>query len=224
MSKRIKTKEMLNILAFRSAMIFSFDMYIDEINKGNFDYLEELHTIDNLLDFEEGTFAIISDEITDRIYDVINTKRWEMMKTSPEVNNYINNIIMKLNVLDRMSEEDKDFKREDYLTYIEDVKDIEFDNYFEYLKSFSMDIITFNILNGEKINNGLDLTLLIGSINYLMKIMPTMLKIGRIKNRLNEVAEEIKGLTDKPTIIYGANEIQKKLTKEYCLNTKKMIY
>lgn len=214
MDKKITAKDFLNILAFRSAMIFSTEMYLDEINKGNFDYIEELHVIENLLDFEDGTFAIMNDVITDRIFDVINSKRWEMMKTNPEVNDYINKIIMKLNVLDRMSEEDKEFEREDYYAYLEDVKCLEFDNYLEYLESFAMDAITFSILNGTEFDKGLDLSLMIGSINYLIEKIPSILKNDRLKNRLNEVIEEIKELTDKPTIIYNAKEIQKMLIKE----------
>lgn len=210
----ITLDDLKKIFTFRTLVIVSIDEYLEDIQNGKFNYLEELHTIDNLLDFEDGCFAIITDEITDKIFRVINIKRWEMMKKSPEINAYINKIISKLNVLAKMPKEKKEKVRVDYFKYIKHKRQLNYNNYYKYVLSFAMDTITFSILDGSELNEVYDVSLIIGSINYLVDLIPDILKSDKVKKRMDEVLAQIEESTKNPYYIYKTKMIKKNLTKE----------
>ena len=214
MDNRITLEELIEILTFRTYIIFLDDEDLAEHFEDDYDYIKALRTISNLLSFEDGIFAIINDTVTDRIYRVINIKRWEIIKKYPELNDYINSIIMKINILDKMSEEEKDEEREIYFDYLEDIKSLEFDNYLEYLESFAIDVVTLNIINGEELDKEYDINLIIGSLNYLVELVPDLFKIKGVRKRLNELLDEIRKSTNNPIIINNTHEIRKVLTKE----------
>ena len=81
----IKFRDYIDVLELRYYLIYGTEEELKKEFDDNEKYIKMIDTMDQLLDIDDCGFALIDDIITDKIFTLINHKRFEMQKTNLEV-------------------------------------------------------------------------------------------------------------------------------------------
>lgn len=201
--KEITAQDFMNVLELRSDLVYcSFDD-LKEAFQDDDVYINVMHTLYQLIDIDNGGFAILDKEITEKIYKLLNLKRYEIKSKSKETYNLINDTILKLNEVNALSDDIKIEFIDNYAVNQEENRGLEFRYKYELLDSMAIDSFIIDYLEGEEMPDDIPDYYIIGSIVYLNNTMPGLFEIEEVQNKIDELLCEMSMFKreEKPSLI-----------------------
>ena len=189
--KRISLDRFVDILELRAILIYEPFKEIKEIITTEEDFIKLVHVVYDLIEVDNCGFAMLDDDITDKIYNLINIKRYEIRKKYPEEFQLINEIIRRLNRVSYMDDNIKEIRRMLYLSNQEENREIKYKDYNSFLDSMGIDSLVIDYIDGDEIPEDIPNDLLIGSLTYLKKSLPGLFSIQQVKERIEELFDEM---------------------------------
>lgn len=191
--KEFSESDFVGIITIRSDLVCATDKELLDYYKdvSDIEYAFLMNNISNLLDIESGVFAILTDEITNKIYKLINLKRFEIRDTYPEIFDLINEIITKLNKLYSLPASQKAYLRKSYLIGQQELRNLIYLNYESFVESMGVDAILFDYFYDDDTIEGVPSAYLIGSMYFLKDAMPSLFEDENILNKASELITEI---------------------------------
>ena len=189
--KQIPANDFIDILELRANLVYASIEELKEIYKDDNDYLHFLCTLYNLLDIDNCGFAILDGKITSKIYSLLSYKRFELKDTNKAAFNLINELIIELNQANALDEDSRYLFKKSYLANQEKNRCIEYEYYNELLDSMGVDSFVIEYLEGEEIPEEIPDVYIIGSLVYLNNIMPTLFQIDEVKERVNDLINNL---------------------------------
>ena len=218
--KEVSESDFVGIITIRSDLVCAtkkelLDYYKDA---SDIEYAFLMNNISNLLDIESGVFAILTDEITSKIYELINLKRFEIRDTYPELFDLINEVIIKLNKLNSLQTSQKADLRKSYLIHQQKLRNLTYFNYESFVESMGIDAILYDYFYGDDTIEGVPSAYLIGSMYFLKGAMPSLFEDENILDKASELITEMENS--------GQTGISKRkcFEKLSCFIYKKMVY
>jgi len=193
----------MNVLELRSDLVYcSFDD-LKEAFQDDDVYINVMHTLYQLIDIDNGGFAIIDNEITEKIYKLLNFKRYEIKNKNKETYNLINDTILKLNEVNALSDEVKIEFIDNYAVNQEENRGLEFRYKYELLDSMAIDSFIIDYLEGEEMPDDIPDYYIIGSIVYLNNTMPGLFEIEEVQNKIDDLLCEMSMFKkeEKPSLV-----------------------
>ena len=192
-NKVIDANEFVDLLALKSDLIFANyrELYDYYKNCSDKEFITLIHTVNNILDLERGVFAILTDDITKKLYKLINIKRFDIKTTYPDEFEFINNIIIKLNSISNMREAQKKALREDYMKYQAEKRNLTYYDYQSFLESLGVDSIVIDYFQDEDTLDEVPYEYIIGSIFYLNDVLPSFFEMDGVQEKLSLFFKEI---------------------------------
>ena len=201
--KEITAQDFMNVLELRSDLVYcSFDD-LKEAFQDDDVYINVMHTLYQLIDIDNGGFAIIDNEITEKIYKLLNFKRYEIKNKNKETYNLINDTILKLNEVNALSDEVKTEFIDNYAVNQEENRGLEFRYKYELLDSMAIDSFIIDYLEGEEMPDDIPDYYIIGSIVYLNNTMPGLFEIEEVQNKIDDLLCEMSMFKkeEKPSLV-----------------------
>ena len=201
--KEITAQDFMNVLELRSDLVYcSFDD-LKEAFQDDDVYINVMHTLYQLIDIDNGGFAIIDNEITEKIYKLLNFKRYEIKNKNKETYNLINDTILKLNEVNALSDEVKIEFIDNYAVNQEENRGLEFRYKYELLDSMAIDSFIIDYLEGEEMPDDIPDYYIIGSIVYLNNTMPGLFEIEEVQNKIDDLLCEMSMFKkeEKPSLV-----------------------
>ena len=191
--KEVSESDFVGIITIRSDLVCAtkkelLDYYKDA---SDIEYAFLMNNISNLLDIESGVFAILTDEITSKIYELINLKRFEIRDTYPELFDLINEVIIKLNKLNSLQTSQKADLRKSYLIHQQKLRNLTYFNYESFVESMGIDAILYDYFYGDDTIEGVPSAYLIGSMYFLKGAMPSLFEDENILDKASELITEM---------------------------------
>ncbi len=192
-TKVIEASDFIDIMSIKSDLICADEKHLIDYYKDVSDeeYGNVINTIDRMLDLENGVFCILTNEITDKIYKLINLKRFTIAKTHPEIFDKINEIITKLNRLNALSEQQKNYFRNSYLAHQAKIRELTYINYDSFVESLGVDAILFDYFCDDDVIDDIPYEYLIGSMFYIKKSMPGFFEQDYVLEKASELLSEM---------------------------------
>ena len=125
------------------------------------------------------------------LFTLINTKRFEIKKTNPETYKLINKIISKLNENRSLPKEAIDNIRINYLINQARLRNMTLSSLDKVMDSMGVDIIIYDYLRGEEIPEDVTPDLIIGSIIYLNRTIPTLFASEEAKDKIATLLDNL---------------------------------
>lgn len=198
--KYISAQDFMDVLELRSDLVYCTADELKEAFIEDDAYIGFIKILYQLIDIDNGGFAILDEEITNTISTLINYKRFDIREKDPETYNLINEIIIKLNDLNALTEDAKQEFINNYVINQEENRNLEFTYTYEILDSMGVDSFIIDYLEGEDLPEDIPDYYLIGSIVYLNNSMPGLFEI-------EEVQEKIENLLNSMTYSYYDNKL-----------------
>ena len=198
--KFISAQDFMDVLELRSDLVYCTADELKEAFIEDDAYIGFIKILYQLIDIDNGGFAILDEEITNTISTLINYKRFDIREKDPETYNLINEIIIKLNDLNALTEDAKQEFINNYVINQEENRNLEFTYTYEILDSMGVDSFIIDYLEGEDLPEDIPDYYLIGSIVYLNNSMPGLFEI-------EEVQEKIESLLNSMTYSYYDNKL-----------------
>ena len=198
--KYISAQDFMDVLELRSDLVYCTADELKEAFIEDDAYIGFIKILYQLIDIDNGGFAILDEEITNTISTLINYKRFDIREKDPETYNLINEIIIKLNDLNALTEDAKQEFINNYVINQEENRNLEFTYTYEILDSMGVDSFIIDYLEGEDLPEDIPDYYLIGSIVYLNNSMPGLFEI-------EEVQEKIESLLNSMTYSYYDNKL-----------------
>ena len=198
--KFISAQDFMDVLELRSDLVYCTADELKEAFIEDDAYIGFIKILYQLIDIDNGGFAILDEEITNTISTLINYKRFDIREKDPETYNLINEIIIKLNDLNALPEDAKQEFINNYVINQEENRNLEFTYTYEILDSMGVDSFIIDYLEGEDLPEDIPDYYLIGSIVYLNNSMPGLFEI-------EEVQEKIESLLNSMTYSYYDNKL-----------------
>jgi len=201
--KEITAQDFMNVLELRSDLVYcSFDD-LKEAFQDDDVYINVMHTLYQLIDIDNGGFAIIDNEITEKIYKLLNFKRYEIKNKNKETYNLINDTILKLNEVNALSDDVKIEFIDNYAVNQEENRGLEFRYKYELLDSMAIDSFIIDYLEGEEMPDDIPDYYIIGSIVYLNNTMPGLFEIEEVQNKIDDLLCEMSMFKkeEKPSLV-----------------------
>ena len=76
--KYITAEDFMNVLELRSSLVYCSKEELIDVFKKDEDYIILIDTLFHLIDIDNCGFAILDEEITEKIYALLNYKRFDM--------------------------------------------------------------------------------------------------------------------------------------------------
>lgn len=198
----IKFRDYIDVLELRYYLIYGTEEELKKEFDDNEKYIKMIDTMDQLLDIDDCGFALIDNLITDKIFTLINHKRFEMQKTNKEVFNKINRLIQKINKKEGSIKNSKEEFILQYVAYQEQKRDTEFYTVYELLDSMGVDSLMLDYLGGCDFPEDVPNDLVESSIMSLNNDVPELFKLEDMRNRTID-------LLDERGIVYEETEFEK---------------
>lgn len=191
--KRISENDFVNVMNLKSDLICGTDKELLDYYRDTSDveYAFLIHGINVMLDLENGVFAILTDEITSKIYKLINLKRFKIRDTYPEIFDLINEVITKLNNLDSLPTSQKAYLRKSYLIHQQKLRNLTYLNYESFVESLGIDAILYDYFHDDDTIEGVPSAYLIGSMYYLKGSMPSLFEDENVLDKASELLTEM---------------------------------
>ncbi len=183
--------DFMDVLELRSDLLYADEEDLEKAFSDDERFIQLIKVVYNLVDIDNCGFAILDNEITKSIYKLINIRRHEIKKISPETFNLINDIINKLNEVYFKPEEEKDILRMNYLINQANIRKIEFNNLGDIIDSMGIDGIVLDYINGDEIEEDIPNELIVGSIVYLNSSIPGLFELDEVKERIVPLINKI---------------------------------
>lgn len=206
-------KEFMDIIDLRCGLIFLESRDLLKTIENQESFINMIYIMNDLIDIDDGVFAILDDDLTSKIYRLINKYRFEIKDSHPEVFNLINDMIIKLNSINLKKEEEKEIIRERYLENQEKRRNLSFTNYGIFLEALGVDSFVLDYIEGEELEENLPDELIIGSLVYLINAMPGLFEIEEIKARTTELINKIGITEEKNTLPRKIEKIKQRVLK-----------
>ena len=185
--KFISAQDFMDVLELRSDLVYCTADELKEAFIEDDAYIGFIKILYQLIDIDNGGFAILDEEITNNISTLINYKRFDIREKDPETYNLINEIIKKLNDLNALTEDAKQEFINNYVINQEENRNLEFTYTYEILDSMGVDSFIIDYLEGED----------------LPEDIPSMPGLFEIE----EVQEKIESLLNSMTYSYYDNKL-----------------
>ena len=201
--KEITAQDFMNVLELRSDLVYcSFDD-LKEAFQDDDVYINVMHTLYQLIDIDNGGFAIIDNEIKEKIYKLLNFKKYEIKNKNKETYNLINDTILKLNEVNALSDDVKIEFIDNYAVNQEENRGLEFRYKYELLDSMAIDSFIIDYLEGKEMPDDIPDYYIIGSIVYLNNTMPGLFEIEEVQNKIDDLLCEMSMFKreEKPSLI-----------------------
>ena len=198
----IKFRDNIDVLELRYYLIYGTEEQLKKEFDNDEKYIKMIDTMDQLLDIDDCGFALIDNLITDKIFTLINHKRFEMQKTNKEVFNKINRLIQKINKKEGSIKNSKEEFILQYVAYQEQKRDTEFYTVYELLDSMGVDSLMLDYLGGCDFPEDVPNDLVESSIMSLNNDVPELFKLEDMRNRTID-------LLDERGIVYEETEFEK---------------
>ena len=212
-AKQVSLSDFVDIISLKSDLICANDKqlldYYRDSTDIEFAYL--IHTINEMLDIEKGVFAILTDEITSRLYKLINLKRFEIKDTYPEVFDLINDVVTKLNNLNSMPLSQKEGLRKGYLLYQQKTRNLTYLNYESFVESLAIDAILYDYFRDEDTIEGVPYPYIIGSMYSLKKSVPSLFEDENVIEKASELLNEMENSRQPGLSKRKINKIREKV-------------
>lgn len=190
--KTLNLDDLIDVYSLRSELVNLTSKELEEEYSDTESFLNALYTTKDLLDIDNCAFAIFSEEITNKIYKLINIKRFEIKKEYPEEYRLINTLIEKLNAASRINTEDLDNQRLDYFETESINRGLIFKDYDSLLFSLGVDIFIIDYLDGQDIPIEIEPEYLLGSMLSLINNAPILFSSEENKKSIEELLNQIK--------------------------------
>ena len=190
---RISQTDFVNVMNLKSDLICGTDRELLDYYRDTSDveYAFLIHGINTMLDLENGVFAILTDEITSKIYKLVNLKRFEIRDTYPEIFDLINEVITKLNSLNSLPTSQKAYLRKSYLIRQQKLRNLIYLNYESFIESLGIDAILYDYFKDEDTIEGVPCSYIIGSMYFLKKSMPSLFEDENVLDKASELITEM---------------------------------
>ena len=212
-NKVITAQEFVDILELRTELILLNEGQLKEIFKDDKEYCRLVKTMYNLLDIDDCGFALLDENVMEKIYSILSLKRFEMKHIDKNIFDQVNEMISRLNEMKAKRPEEKEKLLEGFILTQEEFRDIEYEYFDEVIDSMATDYFVFNYLEGEELPPNMPETYLIGSIIYLNNAMPKFFEIDEVREREIELFEEMQAKNTKPSKYFLLGSIKRKLLK-----------
>ena len=190
--KIMDVNDFMDVLELRSDLLYADEDDLEKAFSDDEKFIELMKVVYNLVDIDNCGFAILDNEITKSIYKLINIRRHEIKKISPETFHLINDIINKLNEAYFKPEEEKDILRINYLINQANIRKISFGDLGDIIDSMGVDGIVLDYINGEdEIEEDIPNELIVGSIVYLNSSIPELFELDEVKERIKPLIDKI---------------------------------
>lgn len=211
--QRISEDDFVNVMNLKSDLICATDGQLMDYYRdaSAAEYAILIHGIDVMLDIEKGVFAILTDEITNKIYKLINLKRFEIKDTYPEIFDLINDVVTKLNNLSSLSTPQKAQLRRSYLVYQQRLRNLTYLNYESFIESLGIDAILYDYFNDEDTLEGVPYSYIIGSMYSLKTSMPMLFKNESVLDKAGELLTEMENSGQRGLSKRKIDKIRKKV-------------
>ena len=185
--RQIPANDFMDILELRADLVYAPMDELKEAYKDDEDYLRLLCTIYNLLDIDNCGFAILDSEITNKIYSLLNLKRFELKDTNKEAFYLINELIVKLNKANALDDDSRDLFKLGYLVNQSKNRKIKYNYFNELLDSMGVDSFLIEYFEGEEFPEEIPNAYVLGSLEYLNNTMPALFEIEEVQDKVNEL-------------------------------------
>ena len=196
-----------NVLCLKNQLVNVPLDKLMEVYQDYDNYLCFLDTIAVMSDID-SSFLLFSPYFIEVIQSIIQIHRFDVEDSN--VKEAINSIIGYLNQLKSYSDSYRDFLKNGYLDYHEDVRKVEFSSDRDFLFSLGYDAVVYVALHDGNMDLISDDTLFLSSLNYFIETIPDVFKDSLFLNRAIDYLNKI---DDKKFPLFDR-------TKKYCKETR----
>ena len=189
--KELDLEDFIDVLELRSDLLRAEPSFLILAFNNEELFPELVKIVDNFLYVDDCSFALLDDQITNLLFTLINTKRFEIKKTNPETYKLINKIISKLNENRSLPKEAIDNIRINYLINQARLRNMTLSSLDKVMDSMGVDIIIYDYLRGEEIPEDVTPDLIIGSIIYLNRTIPTLFASEEAKDKIATLLDNL---------------------------------
>lgn len=182
----ITMQEFINILRIKNQLIMFSGNELIEIYKNEEDFLCFIDTF-VLLTEVDSAFLLFDERFSDKICTLLQDHRFNC---DSEIKQSINDIISYLNGIRGYSKGYINILKNSYLSYQEQMRQVEFSTTEAFLASMANDAIVFSSLQDGELDKIEDGDYYMMSLNYFMKVCPELFENCDVLERASSLLDK----------------------------------